>query len=562
MIAYEGGLAQGKYHGRGVAQYQDGSLYEGSWTHGKFSGRGSWFGADKQHYTGEWLQGVMCGEGKLRWEDLACYEGEFCDGWMEGSGRMETLGGLRYSGSWHRGKMHGEGVLEYPDSSVYSGGWLEGQWSGSGKLTWREGGVLEAVWEDGEPVGEASLELGALGLTGSLHDQVDVRLELAARLQMHAQLAQLRGQQPQPWAALFSTEPNPWCPYDQTARRIDAQLVSSMNEPAQATDEAVVLAKHLTDILRTAVHPFGVCIQIFATRFARQYQFEPDQSVCALEQLRASGVRALTEFLLAFKDYICRVLQACLTTRSRKLHAHAVLLDVVYPLVYPVLWSLYTEITRTNQARLDSTLERLSSASCAQLGVSAALCLESAAPAEASPTDKLVIRIPRSPEQHQHIPEDQINEFGVLIPPPSPSPLRSPQSPPASPTPNTPYAEAVAQLQLLGTLRTPSEKISCLKETSGALMSCIEHFHRASHKELTVGAEDKFPVMIFIVVQAKIQQLCAEMALLQDCLDERTRAGSESGYRVTELQAVVDHLLGLDLQPPPSSPADVQLELE
>ena len=105
-------------------------------------------------------------------------------------------------------------------------------------------------------------------------------------------------------------------------------------------------------------------------------------------------------------------------------------------------------------------------------------------------------------------------------------------------------------------------------------MSSIELFYQDdADKELTVGAEDKFAILIYILVQARIPLLCAELALLQDCLDEKTRNSSETGYRITELQAVVDHLSNLQIEPSelvkdgsaniPSSasPSGVQLEL-
>jgi len=64
-----------------------------------------------------------------------------------------------------------------------------------------------------------------------------------------------------------------------------------------------------------------------------------------------------------------------------------------------------------------------------------------------------------------------------------------------------------------------------------------------------VGAEDKFPVVLFVVIQAQLPHIVAECALMADALDERTRNVSEAGYRITELQAALDHLENIDTTP-------------
>ena len=166
--------------------------------------------------------------------------------------------------------------------------------------------------------------------------------------EVHKQLQQLRDPMPrdQVWSKLFATEPNAWCAYDATARRIDAQLGVSLLESQRDRDaEGVVVAKHLTDILQQPVHPFGVTVARFVEHFEKCYQIEPSDSTRVFEMQLKDAVEDLRQFLLAFKEYICEVLSDCLNTRSRQLHAHAVLLDVVFPMVYEVLWSHYTLVS-------------------------------------------------------------------------------------------------------------------------------------------------------------------------------------------------------------------------
>ena len=77
-------------------------------------------------------------------------------------------------------------------------------------------------------------------------------------------------------------------------------------------------------------------LQAFAARYSLV-----GRDICEVGLLLKHAVEDLRQFVVAFKDYMCTVLVDSLNTRSRKLHAHAVLLDVVFPMVYEDLWSLY-----------------------------------------------------------------------------------------------------------------------------------------------------------------------------------------------------------------------------
>ena len=164
------------------------------------------------------------------------------------------------------------------------------------------------------------------------------------------------------WSSLFESAPVRWCSYDDTAKRMDKCLMQELTqlskENAGKEAEAIAIAHHLTNTLSTEVHPFGVVVHQFKLYFEQQYCITPILNATApgaatlgapvawAAQLLKNAVDDLSCFLMSFKSFICTVLSDCLTTRSRKIHAHAVLLDVVFPLCYDILWSLYCTVRR------------------------------------------------------------------------------------------------------------------------------------------------------------------------------------------------------------------------
>ncbi|KAL9188942.1 hypothetical protein ACHAXT_011432 [Thalassiosira profunda] len=69
---YEGGIRDGKPHGRGVFRLADGSggsCYEGEWADGSRHGRGTAKYSDGGVYEGQWVEGVKHGKGTFKWAE-------------------------------------------------------------------------------------------------------------------------------------------------------------------------------------------------------------------------------------------------------------------------------------------------------------------------------------------------------------------------------------------------------------------------------------------------------------------------------------------------------------
>ena len=121
---YTGQFLNGKKHGLGRVEWNDGSWYEGGFANGKIEGSGKYRWLDSE-YEGQWKAGKMHGQGKYVWNDGRRYEGSLAAGQREGYG-VYTEGNKKYSGYWRAGKEDGQGKLE-EKGQVSEGIWIYGK---------------------------------------------------------------------------------------------------------------------------------------------------------------------------------------------------------------------------------------------------------------------------------------------------------------------------------------------------------------------------------------------------------------------------------------------------
>jgi hypothetical protein len=77
-----------------------------------------------------------------------------------------------------------------------------------------------------------------------------------------------------------------------------------------------------------------------------------------------------------------------------------------------------------------------------------------------------------------------------------------------------PYSEAIVCLEKLSSLATPREKLACLSESFGAMKSAVVQFHKGRVELATM--DDVLPLSIYVVSQARVNNLASELDLLND----------------------------------------------
>jgi len=108
-----------------------------------------------------------------------------------------------------------------------------------------------------------------------------------------------------------------------------------------------------------------------------------------------------------------------------------------------------------------------------------------------------------------------------------------------------PYQAVIDALEKINTSKTPVEKLDCLTKATNGIVSCIDEFYTDKTQHIVLGAEDKFPVLIYAIIRANLEDLYSNIAFLQDFVTEFI-GDEESKYRASELTDAISYIMSLD----------------
>ena len=101
--------------------------WSGACADGKAAGEGRLvFRAGDGVYEGGMLEGKLHGRGVLEWSDGFRYEGDLREGRQHGQGTLTQANGDRYAGAWRNGRPHGLGIYTQADGASFEGAWRDG----------------------------------------------------------------------------------------------------------------------------------------------------------------------------------------------------------------------------------------------------------------------------------------------------------------------------------------------------------------------------------------------------------------------------------------------------
>jgi len=146
---YYGTLKDGKLHGKGRLEWDNGAFYEGGFANGLMSGRGHLRFANGE-YQGDFRDGLMWGVGELRYDNGRKYRGDFQRSEMQGKGRLETPEGDVYEGGFSKDEFTGPGSYTRKDGSRYDGEFRNWIFHGHGRYSDGHGTVYEGNFVNGQ----------------------------------------------------------------------------------------------------------------------------------------------------------------------------------------------------------------------------------------------------------------------------------------------------------------------------------------------------------------------------------------------------------------------------
>ena len=150
---YEGTWQDGRWHGRGKLEHDNGDVYEGDFENDKRHGTGTYQQKSTGRvYIGEFFRDKRHGKGLLSCNTFQ-YDGEFCKGSQHGHGRMTFTKGGFYEGEFRDNNFCGNGQQSWPDGRFYQGEFAHNQREGQGIEIFGDGSVRhQGLWRNDQPV--------------------------------------------------------------------------------------------------------------------------------------------------------------------------------------------------------------------------------------------------------------------------------------------------------------------------------------------------------------------------------------------------------------------------
>lgn len=164
---YEGEWCRGRPHGKGTLKWPDGQNHVGSFCQGLEHGFGICLvpqaSEDKfDCYKCHWREGSMCGYGICEYGSGEVYKGYFQAGLRHGFGVLESSPQAphpcKYTGHWERGQRSGYGIQEDGDRGErYIGMWQADQRHGPGLLVTQAGVCYQGTFQADKMAGPGTL---------------------------------------------------------------------------------------------------------------------------------------------------------------------------------------------------------------------------------------------------------------------------------------------------------------------------------------------------------------------------------------------------------------------
>lgn len=120
-----------------------------------------------------------------------------------------------------------------------------------------------------------------------------------------------------------------------------------------------------------------------------------------------------------------------------------------------------------------------------------------------------------------------------------------------NPEDNSPYFPVSRLIKHLTMLKSPTGKLRSLMKASKSILSCVDNYYKNVQKGLGptnifMGAEDKFPVLIYAIIKSNAPSMWSQHHYLEDFVNNKVCSDPESLYRAQEFHSVLKYISALD----------------
>ncbi|PRP83996.1 hypothetical protein PROFUN_08593 [Planoprotostelium fungivorum] len=412
----------------------------------------------------------------------------------------------KYYGHWTDDKRQGYGVYVHYDGTCYEGEWKDDRKGGKGRLLLPNGDTLQGEWK-GEDVIKATYVKGS---TTNVPHCVEGLFRSAWKIPVN-------------FEEYFGGKTLPMRKWSYFTTQQVKLVVTSLKHQYPAN---TISSRDLSTLLLNDRSCLGSSVAEFCYMFEASYHFTYGESSTLLHH----AVDDVHSFLNGMSVMISR----CFTNVNEK-RCWQMISDVVFSKIYDSLFTLYKATNQSVDTLLTVKTRCLSQVTLEQLGTRPDLIFGRSGSAE---------------------PDSFLGNES-----------------------EAPYLEAVNKLRQLSEFRTVSRKLGILKEASRTILQCIsDHCFKEDEREEVceeegapeaglensgyfledspvmsrnseeisigvhaVGSEDKLPILLYCLIQARIPQLHSELCWMKEFALPQVFT-SEAQYRLIELEQAITYL--------------------
>ncbi|XP_017773870.1 PREDICTED: alsin isoform X2 [Nicrophorus vespilloides] len=528
---YEGYWKDNQQNGFGIFKYTNGDLYKGyfkdglSHGHGFFQ-QGHFMATAASIYIGDWVFGNRNGYGIM--DDIVTgekYLGNWNDNKKHGNGLIVTSEGIYYEGIFNQDVLTGHGVMILEDGTHYEGDFKgTGILSGKGVLTLKSGhtieGNLTGPWNEGIKISNA-----VLSLTKTVHPDVEVIPKTFGTFCTPVE---------NKWKSLFrqchqllgipetTVKNNVKIPDIQKIWQNVAVIISNTHQGISKKKKFETfenslnnldtipefgkdtfdeqshseLKLYLTKAFECSYHPLGSLLSDITKAYTTAYgtRAHPLLLQHAVTELHSITKRLYDIVKLLFPALPCYGKEIVLGEND-VISCQALLYPIILPKVHLSLFTLYTLRNKQQDAQYWKRLLEWNK----------------------QPDYTLMVFL--------HVD----SKFLKSDHPKSPTSIVKDQT----------FTEAVEMLQQLKTTFSPMEKLLVIKETFQKMTKVVQEQLGENYRW---NMDDLLPVLLYVVVRARILQLGSELDFVEDFMEPSLESG-ELGIMFTTLKACYQQIL-------------------
>eukprot|EP01116_Phalansterium_solitarium_P001660 TRINITY_DN1147_c0_g2_i1.p1 TRINITY_DN1147_c0_g2~~TRINITY_DN1147_c0_g2_i1.p1 ORF type:complete len:905 (+),score=235.49 TRINITY_DN1147_c0_g2_i1:109-2823(+) len=424
----------------------------------------------------------------------------------DGRGEFHAASGDIYVGQWLRDRKNGFGVETYRNKDKYYGSFSDGQKAGHGVFVSHDGTVFEGTYRAGRRRGSGTLYLpNGDRIEGEWNDDdmSQAKYHKGAVKNLPTTIHEL-------FCTVSETTANE--ARDTPARIMPCQKWAHFQPPnVKLIERALrdqfpdmhVKLKDLSIILNDGQHPIGQAVSDFAYICNASYHYSYGDE----RTLMSNALDDVHSFIKGLETTVNSLVEP----RLKQKDLVNLISKVVFSRIYTVLFGLHKEVHKAKDALLTVKLHSLSAINLQAVGV----------------RDKFFLR-------------------------------------PAAGSDEEPYLPAILKLRQLPEYRTISKKLRCLIDAAKIIIRCVDEFYRPHRRMdqtdrsdipgqtgdeegsgIALGAEDKFPILLYCLIKADIPHLYTELSFIKEFADPSTLR-EEAQYRLCELEQAIVYIESLD----------------